>query len=65
MKIEIATDACGAESERDAFVAWLISKDHDAMASYSTGSYVDGRWTSNNEDAQQTLNELWDDFCAQ
>lgn len=64
-KIRVSIDGCGTSTERDAFVAWLISKGHDAGASDSTGSYVDGRWTSSDDDAQQTLNALWDEFCAQ
>ena len=62
--IEIAFDACGTEEAAQEFAAWLNEKGHDAKVGNSTGSYVDGRSTSNDEEAREIMNNLWDEFCA-
>jgi hypothetical protein len=58
-KIEIACD--GIEGEE--FAAWLRSKGHDAFVGRSTAGYVDGEWTSHNDDAKEIMNRLWNDYC--
>ena len=63
-KIEVAFDACGDQESLDQFVEWLNEIGHDAKAGNTTGSYVDGRWTSTDSDANQIMNSLWDEFCA-
>ena len=64
-KIEVAFDSCGTQEALEQFVEWLNEKGHDAKAGNTTGSYVDGRWTSNDEGANQIMNALWDEFCSQ
>lgn len=63
-KIEIAFDSCGTEEAANEFASWLNEKGHDASVGKSTGSYVDGRWTSNDEEAREIMNSLWDEFCG-
>jgi hypothetical protein len=58
-KIEIAVD----HLEGSEFVAWLNKNGHDAAIGSSTGNYVDGEWTSSDDDANQILNNLWDKYC--
>lgn len=58
-KIEIAVD----HLEGSKFVAWLNKNGHDAAIGSSTGNYVDGEWTSSDDDANQILNNLWDKYC--
>lgn len=58
-KIEIATDT--TESEK--FADWLNAQGHIATIGRSTGSYVDGAWTSRDADASEILNGLWVNYC--
>ncbi len=58
-KIEIAVDTEQAEE----FVAWLNAQGHDATVGTSTGNYVDGTWTSTDEQANEIMRELWDSYC--
>lgn len=58
MRIEIASD----HSEAEQFCAWLRARGHDARVGRSTGSYVEGRWTSINEDAAEILRTLWNAY---
>lgn len=62
--IEIAFDASGTEEAAQEFATWLNEQGHDARVGNSTGSYVDGRSTSNDEDAREIMNNLWNEFCA-
>ena len=59
MKIEIAVD----NIEGKEFVSWLNNKGHDAKIGTSTGSYVDGYWVSNDENANEILRKLWEKYC--
>lgn len=62
-KIEIAFDACGTEEAAQEFVEWLNAQGHDASVGNTTGSYVDGEWTLQDEKAREIMNALWDAFC--
>jgi hypothetical protein len=59
MRIEIAVDTI----EADEFCEWLNLHGHQAIIGNSTGNYIDGIWTSVNEDANEKMRDLWDDFC--
>ena len=61
MRIEIATDTISA----DEFCNWLNSQGHDATVGSSTGSYIDGEWTSTDDSAARIYRELWDAFSAE
>ncbi len=61
MKIEIAHDTPQAKQ----FLSWLRDQGHDASIGNSTGNYIDGEWTSSDEDANRIMNDLWEDFCRQ
>ena len=58
-KIEIAVD----NAEGKEFVAWLNKNGHDASLGTSTGNYINGDWTSTDENANQILNDLWNKYC--
>lgn len=60
MKIEIAVD----NIEAKAFSAWLREQGHEATVGNSTGNYVDGVWTSADENANDIFSELWDSYCT-
>lgn len=62
--------------EAEQFADWLRSQGHTVTVS-SDGdadgavlsrvaqapAYVDGRWTATDEDARETLNDLWEGYC--
>jgi hypothetical protein len=67
-RIEIAFDT----NEVEAFCAWLNEQGHDAWIGKSTGSYIDGDWTShyteegiNSEHpySEEIMRELWEGYC--
>jgi len=58
-QIEIAVDTVEAES----FKIWLIDNGHNAEIGTSTGNYVDGEWTSCDPNANEIMNNLWDEYC--
>ena len=58
-KIEIAGDT----TECQQFADWLNTQGHTATIGRSTGSYVDGVWTSRDADASEILNTLWVSYC--
>ena len=58
-KIEIAVD----NAEGKEFVAWLNKNGHNASLGTSTGNYINGDWTSTDENANQILNNLWNKYC--
>jgi hypothetical protein len=58
-KIEIAVDT----TEADEFCAWLNEQGHDATVGDSTGNYIDGVWTSSDEQANTILGDLWAEYC--
>lgn len=58
-EIELAWD--GVEAEE--FAAWLRDKGHDAWLGRSTAAYLDGRWTSYDEEASDIIGQLWDEYC--
>ena len=57
--IEIAVD----NNEASEFMEWLNKNGHEATIGKSTGNYVDGECTSNNEYANRIMNELWEEYC--
>ncbi|MCY1417013.1 hypothetical protein D9M71_325310 [compost metagenome] len=57
--IEIAVDTHEAEE----FRAWLTEQGHTATIGTSTGNYIDGRWTSSDQDASDIMNKLWSAYC--
>jgi hypothetical protein len=59
MEFIIASD----NPEAEAFAEWLEDQGHSAEVGNSTGNYVDGVWTSTDDDAAQTLNALWESYC--
>jgi len=58
-KIEIASDHPDAEE----FVSWLNNQGHDASIGTSTGSYIDGVWTSTDPEMSESMNTLWSAYC--
>jgi hypothetical protein len=58
-QIEIAGDTTEAEQ----FCQYLKSLGHDARVGKSTGNYVDGAWTSSDANAQEIMNNLWNEYC--
>jgi len=59
-EIEIAVDT----TEAQAFCNWLNEHGHRATIGHTTGNYVDGVWTSDDNDANDTMNRLWDKYCG-
>jgi len=59
-KIEIAYDTPEAEE----FAAWLRAQGHEANVGATTGNLLDGVSTANSYEAQQTINALWESYCA-
>jgi len=59
MRIEIAID----HVEAGQFVAFLVGLGHDAYVGSTTGSFVNGRWTSAHDGANETLAALWREYC--
>ncbi len=63
--IEIGTDSCDGHEE--AFRDWLNERGHLAHVGRTTGSYVDGVWTSESSDegrhANEVLNSIWSKYC--
>lgn len=57
-RIEIASD----HHEAEQFCAWLSARGHDAKIGNSTGNYVDGVRTTDN-DANEIMRALWDAYC--
>ena len=51
------------QHEGEEFAAWLNERGHYATIGNSTGSYVDGAWTSSDESASDALRRLWDEYC--
>lgn len=49
----------------EAFASWLREKGHDATVGTSTGTYVDGAWTSDSEDENEIIRELWEEYCGE
>ena len=60
-KIEIAVDTTEAKQ----FCNWLKKQGHDASVGSSTGNYVDGEWTSGNDEADEIFRDLWESYCNQ
>jgi hypothetical protein len=58
-KIELACD----HAESDEFVTFLKARGHEVTVGSTTGNYVDGKWTSDDEEANDTLNRLWVAYC--
>lgn len=58
-EIEIAVD----NPEADQFCEWLNSKGHSASVGDSTGNYIDGELTGNSVEANEVMNNLWDEYC--
>ena len=59
--VEISCD----NDEGEEFAAWLISQGHTAEVGRSTGSYIDGVWTSHDHEASDIMRSLWDSYCDQ
>ncbi len=57
--IEISID----NDEGQQFADWLNSQGHDAKVGNSTGDYIDGVWTSHDNDANEIMNALWSRYC--
>ena len=57
--IEISCD----NDEGEQFAEWLIAQGHTAKVGSSTGDYIDGVWTSHDNDASETMNALWSQYC--
>jgi hypothetical protein len=58
-KIEVAVDTVEGEN----FVAWLNAQGHNAAMGTSTGNYVDGTWTSTDEQVNEIIRGLWESYC--
>jgi hypothetical protein len=61
MKIELSIDTRDSEN----FCTWLNEQGHDATETNSTGTYIDGEWTSANDEAARIYRELWDEYSSQ
>ena len=59
--VEIANDTPDA----DEFAAWLNVQGHSATVGRSTGSYIDGAWTSHDIEASEIMRSLWEAYCDQ
>jgi len=59
-EIEIACD----HHEAEEFCAWLNDQGHSATVGSSTGNYVDGVSTDN-EDEGAVLESLWHAYCSE
>lgn len=57
--IELSIDTEYAE----AFAAWLRARGHAVRIGRSTGSYIDGAWTSADCEANEIMRDLWDAYC--
>ena len=60
LQIELAVDTVDAAE----FAAWLRYRGHDVTIGKSTGSYINGVWTSTDDNADNTMRKLWDEFCS-
>jgi hypothetical protein len=49
--------------ELENFQNWLEEKGHQASIGNTTGTFIDGYWTSVNTEANYVMNELWDEYC--
>jgi hypothetical protein len=58
-KIIVAFDTPNATE----FTDWLKEQGHDAIVGDSTGNFIDYKWTSQNDDANEIMVRLWEDFC--
>ena len=58
MKIEIAIDNAEAEE----FCAWLNVHGHVATVGNSTGTYINGVST-NDDDTNEMMHRLWSAYC--
>ena len=56
--IEIAHDT----PDGNEFIEWLNNRGYDARIGNTTGNYIDGEWTSTDEDLNKLMNELWEGF---
>ena len=45
------------------FCDYLVRQGHDACIGVDTGDYVDGAWTSVNDDAREIMARLWAAYC--
>ena len=61
MKYEIKV-SCDIE-EGEQFVEWLNDRGHSAEIIDETGSYIDGVWTSTDEDSNKIMSRLWSEYC--
>jgi hypothetical protein len=57
--IEIAYNA----HEAAEFVAWLNNQGHNATVGNDTGSYINGVETGNDEETNEMMTSLWDEYC--
>lgn len=65
----ISTKKCSIElsidtEDADAFAAWLRDRGHAVRIGRSTGSYIDGAWTSSDCEANKIMRALWESFCS-
>ena len=58
-EIEISTD----NDEAEAFCEWLNANGHLAFVGFETGNYVDGTWTSTDDEANEIMVDLWNQYC--
>ncbi len=49
--------------EAEAFCEWLNANGHYASVGSSTGNYVDGTWTSADDDTSEIMVDLWTQYC--
>lgn len=57
--IELAIDT----EDANAFADWLRARGHAVQIGRSTGSYIDGAWTSADCEANEIMRDLWDAYC--
>ena len=58
--IEIACD----HTDKNAFCNWLNNQGNNAEIGNTTGNYINGICTSTEPEANEIMNNLWDNYCA-
>jgi hypothetical protein len=60
LNIEISCDT----DEGAQFAEWLNAKGHSAHVGNTTGNRINGVSTSDCSNANETMRQLWDRYCA-
>jgi len=61
LDIELGIDATGDETEQ--YAEWLRAQGHTVKLGTSTGTYINGVWTSTDEELSELSNKFWNSYC--